>query len=588
MEKEKYYTVERNVQIVLSLLKAHGIRRVVVSPGATNVTFVASMQHDHYFEMYSCVDERSAAYMACGMAAQTGEPVVLSCTGATSSRNYMPGLTEAFYSKLPLLAITSSMDVSKVGHLSPQATDRSNPPKDVVKFSVCIQTIKDASDEWDCMIKANKAILELKRNGGGPVHINLITGYSPYYSVKELPPVRSIKRFTKEDELPSLPTGKIGIFVGSHYRWPQGLNELIEQFCTIYNAVVFCDHSSNYKGNHRVQLALIACQENSVSALCNLDLLIHIGEISGDYYTFLNLKPKQVWRVNEDGEIRDFFRKLNKVFDMSEKDFFSSYILKTDNREKSESFLNACRNAYNSVFERMPELPFSNIYIASKLSQCLPENSVLHLSILNSLRAWNFFEIPQSVVSYSNVGGFGIDGILSTLIGASLMNREKLFFAVIGDLAFFYDLNSLGNHYVGNNLRILLVNNGLGQEFRNYKHTASAFGDDTDKYIAAGGHFGNQSHKLVKHYAEDLGYEYLCASNKEEFEHVYQRFVDPVIGPRSIIFEVFTNHQDESDALKMMYNIEVDKVIEAKKILKKVTRDIIGNEGIQTIKKIIR
>ena len=159
MEKEKYYTVERNVQIVLSLLKAHGIRRVVVSPGATNVTFVASMQHDPYFEMYSCVDERSAAYMACGMAAQTGEPVVLSCTGATSSRNYMPGLTEAFYSKLPLLAITSSMDVSKVGHLSPQATDRSNPPKDVVKFSVCIQTIKDASDEWDCMIKANKALL---------------------------------------------------------------------------------------------------------------------------------------------------------------------------------------------------------------------------------------------------------------------------------------------------------------------------------------------------------------------------------------------------------------------------------------------
>ena len=62
------------------------------------------------------MDERSAAYIACGMAEESGEPVVLSCTGATASRNYMPGLTEAFYRKLPVLAITSSQDISKIGH----------------------------------------------------------------------------------------------------------------------------------------------------------------------------------------------------------------------------------------------------------------------------------------------------------------------------------------------------------------------------------------------------------------------------------------------------------------------------------------
>lgn len=46
---------------------------------------------DSWFEMYSSVDERSAAYMACGMAAESGEVVVLSCTGATASRNYVSG-----------------------------------------------------------------------------------------------------------------------------------------------------------------------------------------------------------------------------------------------------------------------------------------------------------------------------------------------------------------------------------------------------------------------------------------------------------------------------------------------------------------
>ena len=94
---EKYYTSERNAQIVIALLKANNIRKIIVSPGATNITFVASIQQDPYFEIYSSVDERSAAYMACGLAAESGEPVVLSCTGATASRNYLPGLTEAFY-----------------------------------------------------------------------------------------------------------------------------------------------------------------------------------------------------------------------------------------------------------------------------------------------------------------------------------------------------------------------------------------------------------------------------------------------------------------------------------------------------------
>ena len=114
MEK-KYYTSEKNVQILLALLKAHGIRKIIASPGATNVCFVGSCQSDSWFELYSSVDERSAAYMACGLAAESGEPVVLSCTGSTASRNYLPGLTEAYYRKLPVLAVTSHQGKDRIG-----------------------------------------------------------------------------------------------------------------------------------------------------------------------------------------------------------------------------------------------------------------------------------------------------------------------------------------------------------------------------------------------------------------------------------------------------------------------------------------
>ena len=155
-------TSERNNQIVIELLKYHGIKKIVVSPGATNVSFVASIQNDSFFEIFSCVDERSAAYIACGIAAETREPVVLSCTGATASRNYYPGLTEAYYRHLPIIAITSTMPLERLGHNIPQVIDRRNPVSDIVKLSVHIPLVKDAEDEWNCIIRANEAILELK------------------------------------------------------------------------------------------------------------------------------------------------------------------------------------------------------------------------------------------------------------------------------------------------------------------------------------------------------------------------------------------------------------------------------------------
>ena len=92
---ELNYTNERNHQILISLLKAHNIKKIVASPGTTNSVIVGSLQNDSFFEVYSSVDDRSAAYIACGRSFETGEPVVISCTGATAARNYMSGATEA-------------------------------------------------------------------------------------------------------------------------------------------------------------------------------------------------------------------------------------------------------------------------------------------------------------------------------------------------------------------------------------------------------------------------------------------------------------------------------------------------------------
>ena len=577
-----FYTSERNVQILISLLKENQIRKVIASPGTTNLTFIASIQNDSFFELFSSVDERSAAYLACGLSAQSGEPVVLSCTGATASRNYFSGLTEAYYRKLPILAITSAQSESRIGHLRAQVIDRSQQPLDTVIHSEHVCSVTTKEDEWDATIRLNRAILALNHHGGGPVHINLVTTYSKDFSVKELPAVRVIRRYTQNDKLPELPKGRIAVVLGNHKTFSEDENVAIDNFCATHDAVVFCDHTSGYYGKYRVQFALVLGQSDHICNLRNLDLLIHLGEVSGDSPTFAGLKPNEVWRVSEDGELRDTFNKLINVFEMPEEVFFKHYSSITESAK--DDFYRKCQSELDMVRANIPDLPFAHTWIASQTAHRIPNDSILHLAIYNSLRNWNFFEVDNSVIRSCNTGGFGIDGILSTLVGASLAEPEKICFAVIGDLAFFYDMNVAGNRHVGRNVRILLVNNGKGTEFRNYNHPGAAFGDDADLYIAAGGHFGNKSRQLVKHYAEDLGFEYMSAESKEEYLKNLDRFVTQELTDRPLLFEVFTTSEDESDSLMAIRHSVTNSTGQARKILK----SIVGDKGVNYVKKMIK
>lgn len=550
------YTTERNAQILIALMKAHGVRKVVVSPGTSNMCFAGSLQSDPYFELYSSVDERSAAYIACGLAAESGEAVALSCTGATASRNYMPGLTEAYYRKLPILAVTSSQHSGKIGMGLEQITDRRNPPRDVQKLSVDIPVCHTAEDEWACNVHLNAALLELFRRGGGPVHVNLQTSLSTDFSVHVLPETRVIRRFAGDGPLPQLEPGKVAIFAGSHRPFSPKLTQAMDAFCEAYDAVVFCDHCSGYSGPYRAFASLVTTQQNGDPALRQIDTLIHIGEVAvGKMW----LKPDKVWRVSLDGEVVDPFRKLQYVFEMEEAAFFSHYAAAREEaplpvgRRNIDRWIALCTAAERVV----PELPFSNIWIAQQTAHRLPAGCALHLGILNSARAWNLFDVPTGVETFINTGGYGIDGCVSALLGASLARPERLHFGVVGDLAFFYDMNALGNRHIGRNFRLMVVNNGCGAEFQMYNHAymKSGFGDMVGAYCAAAGHFGGQSRQLIRHYAEDLGFEYFTAETKEEYLERLPRFLEPEFTQHPMLFEVFTTPEEESEALRLIRNL---------------------------------
>ena len=560
------YSDERNVQILIAVLKANHIRKVIVSPGATNISLVASLANDGSFEMYSAVDERGAAYIACGLSSESGEPVMITCTGATASRNYFPALSEAYHRKLPILAVTASQDFIREGNLSPQYVDRNGHPNDSLRLSVQVPVVRNAADDFLATLRINKAVLELCRHGGGPVHINLASSYTNTFETNSVSNVRVFRRFGYEDALPPMPAGRrIAIAVGNHKQWSRELTEAVDRFCGIYDAVVVVDHSSHYWGKYRILPTIVSTQEQYQTSLFDIDLLIHLGQEHGDYYTDSPLhKAKEVWRVNEDGEIRDTFGKLTNTFEMSALFFFRHYTEGAAEASRHD-YLDAFRKETAACYALVPDLPLSNIWIAQQVIPRFPSDACLELGVSNTMRAWTFFDFREETYVLANTGCRGIDGAIPTLLGMSLADPDRLHFAVMGDLTFFYSFNVLGNRHVGRNLRILLVNNGCGAEFNLYQHRAykvyNGDGQKINEFVGGGGHTGTRSKQLVKHFAEDLGFRYMTASSKEEFTARLPEFLEGKMD-QPVIFEVFTRETDESDALKLVRRLKTTEPAE--------------------------
>lgn len=578
------YTNDKNAQVVITLLKKYNIRKIVVSPGTTNVPIARTVQNDPFFEVYSVVDERSASYFATGLAFASNEPVAISCTGATASRNYLSALTEAYYRKIPIIAITSQHHSPDYSDLVPQLTDRTVSQNDVKRYSAMLPLVKDEEDLNRCVFQVNKALTVATTKGCGPVHINLPVSVDYVFKTEKMPDYQKIDFYTAETingrELTRKFFGKkIGVFIGAHNQFNVETLKAINQFVSSAGAAVFYDHTSNYTGKNRVLTSRIA----DLLQTDNLpDIIIDMGSVSGDYSASRLFRGITTWRISEDGEFhnRQGIVRLKKVFDCSEKLFFKTLA----------GAMNGvvCKNYYKALTKRLneikiPNMPLSNTYISYRLSENIPKNSILHLAILNSLRNMNFFEVDKSIITSSNVGGFGIDGPVSTLIGQSVFDRSRITFGLVGDLAFFYDMNALGIREIGKNIRIILVNNNNGVEFRLNNTLESQWGSDTNQFISAAGHNGS-----AKLWAESRGFKYMTASNKKDYDRQIAEFCHADVNHFNapVLFEVFTEVGDEQLALRHIRDINRpikkanslnQKKTAAKRAIKKITPNKIIN-----------
>ena len=573
------YTIQENVRIVVALLKQYHIRYLVLSPGGTNIPFVQAVQDDPFFICYSVADERSAMYFAIGVHLQTGEIVATSCTSAQATRNYVPGLTEAFYKHVPILAITTSKLERFQYQDYMQAPDQCALPRDAVKRVFDLPPVTDENTLAQCIHNAKEAILETIHRTPGPVQLNLriVDKQQGKFEQVELPKIRPLKRYMAWDEWKDvdLANKNILLVIGEHRPFSKRQQLAIDTFCKEYNVCAYTNHLSNFNGEYSVNANLLIT--NGGIRSLRPDIIISIGGQTGDYPLFgalFGLENVEHWRVAEDGNVVDTYNCLTKIFECP--DFFFFERLSFGGTAEHPYFNNW--NMMNDHMRYDVELPFSNLYVAQQLHQLIPHGSIMNFAILNSLRCWFLFPLHPSIQCYANVAAFGIDGCNSMLLGES-MNTDSLCFIVTGDLAFFYDMNALGIRHIKNNVRVILVNNGGGAEFklmtRKWEEKVNV-----EKYVSACGHSGN-----AKGWAENCGFDYIKASNKQEFDKVKGMIIQKSDNP--IFVEIFTNAEDEVKALDS-FNSYNTLPLSTKGKISKVLKSVVGEKGVGTIKKIIR
>ena len=551
------YSDNKTVQILISLLKEFGVRYLVLSPGTRNVPFVHSVENDDFFRCYSIVDERSAGYFALGLALETGEPVLMSCTSSTASTNYTSAMWEASRQKLPLIALTSDRNPYYLNQLEDQMIDQNGMYRSASRKSVTLPIVANENDEWYCYRLINEALLELDHHGGGPVHINIPIEwglFSQNFNVKRLPIFESIKRYDIRDlgggniallnEL--LNMKRILIIYGQGRSVSQEQKIIIEQFAKKNNCVFAVETISNFNCLKSINTSLasrVLNKENIKNLLPNL-----VISVEGDYVSTIKglLKGSDCafdhWVVNKDGFIIDQFRRLRKVFECTTLEFFRFFIeCEIEEKNNNDEYYNHWMRVV-SEFPK-PSFSFSSNYLMQKFAEQIPDNSILHFGNGVAVHIAQYFQFDDTISSYCHTGTTTIDGTLSSFIGQAAASK-KMCFIFIGDLSFFYDMNALWNRYVGQNVRILLYNNEGGETF----HWNAA-----KEIKTLGLHTSAEHRTSAKGWVESLGFIYLSARNQEEFDLLLPEFVKEN-SARPILFEVFTKKDTDAKILLDYYD----------------------------------
>ena len=550
------YSSKQNVNILTSLLVAHGVRYAVVCPGSRNSPIVHNLNECPEIECYPVTDERSAGFYALGIAQVVHRPVVVCVTSGTALLNLAPAVAEAYYQHMPLVVISADRPEQWIDQLDGQTLPQPDALGRFVKKAVNLPEVYNDEMHWYCNRLVNEAMNETTHHGNGPVHINVPISEPLFeYDVEQLPEERVIQLLPPRSNQALIALECAGQFAVA--KKPMvvigqlSTGELIPQelFMLSQCAVVVHEALSVGNGSTNFDEVIHVLGDNPAY---QPDFVLYVGDtlVSKRLKKWLRgLKDVYIWAVTEDGSIHDTSMQLYGVIEGSPADVIEDLVDAVRYKAISSTATfkarwdQATRLAAYRAMKFQPE--YSQMatvkYLEEKLGKAIYR--YIHYGNSSPIRMANIF--ARHYV-FCNRGVNGIDGSLSTAAGCSIVTGDEKVLCVLGDLSFFYDQNALWNQNLNGNLHIIVLNNGKGAIFNLLKGLEQS--PARDKYVAA------QHQTTAQGICKQNNIRYMKATNMEEM----QKGIDTLLNKKStrpVLLEVFTDSEEDERVIKSYYQI---------------------------------
>ena len=508
------YSSKENVNILTSLMVAHGIRYAVCCPGSRNSAIVHNLNACPDIECYPVTDERSAGFYALGMSQCLQKPVAVCVTSGTALLNLAPAVAEAYYQHIPLVVISADRPQAWIDQLDGQTLPQPDAFGRFVRKAVSLPEPYDAESRWFCNRLVNEALIIRH----APVHINVPISEPLFdYTVSELPKERKIELIESD----------ASTMTQSH---------VVRMFLHAKRPMLISGQPMNPHMDEAV--CLIGDDERYVP-----DFVLYTGGsiVSKRLKRFL-YKAKETWAVNSMGEVNDTFQNLTHVI-QGDGEVIAD-LIRFNLEQQPHPFVQLWEELLEKVGMQAAayEPDYSQMAAVKwfEKRQKTEIRSQYHYANSTAIRLANIYA-RHSV--YCNRGVNGIEGSLSTAAGFSVVS-EDMVYCIIGDLSFFYDQNALWNQNLHGNLRILLLNNGKGGIFNMLKGLEQS--PSRDQYVAA------EHHTSAEGICIQNRVVYLKATNMEEMQQGVDTLIN-VESDRPVLLEVFTDATEDERVFKDYY-----------------------------------
>lgn len=469
------------------------MRHLVISPGSRNAPLIRAFA-DSKVKCHSIVDERSAAFVALGMADLLGEPVGVLCTSGSALLNYGPAISEAYYLRVPLIVLSADRPARLIGHQDGQTIKQNELFKNIVKASFCLP--EEPQNKAEMQLSADiigRAFAAALMPDFGPVHINIPLDEPLYENQLAAGPVippqapNHDAAGNKEQAAAAAAIAAKTWNQSSHRmiicgqgRRDSELHNLLTNLEDDKATVIIGENLSNLAGSGIVDRPDILLQPKSPDEknLMEPDCIISFGGhlVSKQLKIFLrHCRNYTHYRIDPAGLGINTYHQLNREFVCEPKTFFRSFIPLTKKDKQSN---------YRKYWCIKQETKSKNaeLEVLQTLFRKLPAGSDAYLGNSMTVRYVQMLPAREDIIYHGNRGVAGIDGSLSTAAGAAMVTGNMVF-CCLGDLGFIYDSNGLWNRSLPANLRIAVLNNSGGDIFRRLKGPGSSPGFE-DFFIA--------------------------------------------------------------------------------------------------------